>query len=195
MMKLERISANKIKYSITFEELTTRGFLQEEIMEDTFVWDVLFDEMIEEAYRLYKMENFGAVAIEIYSLTSQELVLILTLDEEEEECSEAAEEWLPEEWETAPPAAYRFGDFNKLVNLAEALHSLPLSYGSASLYAWKNEYFLCFSEESVQDEGVLGLCSEFGDPSSCTSAYLGEYGQPVIKKNAVETIIFHFLNR
>ena len=83
-MKLERISANKIKYSITFEELTNKGFLQDEILKESFLWDVLFDEMLDEAGRIFELNHFGAVSVEIFSLTSKELVLILTIEEDDE---------------------------------------------------------------------------------------------------------------
>src|SRR4051794_33301068 len=82
-MKLERISPNQIKYSISFEELSYKGLIEEEMLKDSFIWDALFDEMLDEANRIYELETCDAVSVEIYSLTPKELILILTLEVDE----------------------------------------------------------------------------------------------------------------
>lgn len=78
-MKLERISQNKIKYSITFEELLDKGLHEEEF--ESFIWYELFDEMVEIAKQKYQCDIPDTISIEIFSLNSSEIVLILTMDE------------------------------------------------------------------------------------------------------------------
>lgn len=78
-MKLERISSNKIKYSITFEELSERGIMENDL--DSPIWNHLFEEMLELADQAYHVGESDMLTIEIYSFNVQELVFILTVGE------------------------------------------------------------------------------------------------------------------
>lgn len=190
-MKLERISSNKIKYSITFEELTKKGFLQDELLKDTFVWDVLFDEMLDEASRVYELNDFGAVSVEIFSLTSRELVLILTLEEEEP-------------WQDSPVKdeglvagnslglLYRFEEFDHIILLVKRVTALNIGCESSSLFALDGSYYLKIDGTS-EVSGIMGsLCSDYGELSGVTEAYLEDYGNKIIDKVAFSLIHRHF---
>lgn len=190
-MKLERISSNKIKYSITFEELTTKGFLQDEILKDSFVWDILFDEMLDEASRIYELNDFEAVSIEIFSLTSRELVLILTL-EEGESCQESPvnDEMFKEEDNQA--LLYRFEDFDDIISLVNRVESLNVPYAETSLLALGDCYYVKIAPVSENHVTLEILCSEYGEAAGVSEAYLEDYAMEIMDKKAFQIIFRHF---
>ncbi|MFD1707113.1 adaptor protein MecA [Siminovitchia sediminis] len=189
-MKLERISSNKIKYSITFDELTKKGFLQEEILKDSFIWDVLFDEMLDEASRIYEFNDIGAVSIEIFSLTSKELVLILTLEEEN-----LYEEHVQDpEIELHEDILYKFEDFEYIIWLAKRFQTLNIPYGESSLYALDDCYYVKIATEAGFRDPIECLCSEYGEYSEVSEAYLNEYGARIIDEGVFPFIYYHFSN-
>ncbi len=189
-MKLERISSNKIKYSITFEELTNKGFLQDELLRDSFVWDVLFDEMLDEASRIYELNDVGAVSIEIFSLTSRELVLILTLEEEIWHDTIIKEEL--QEAEKDEGLLYRFEEFDHIILLVKRLTSLNIDCASSTLFAFGDLYYLKMDGFSIIHDTIESLCSEYGDEAGLSEAYLEEYGVKIIEKKAFPLINDHF---
>ncbi|RST58207.1 hypothetical protein D5F11_018210 [Siminovitchia terrae] len=190
-MKLERISSNKIKYSITFEELTNKGFLQDELLRDSFVWDVLFDEMLDEASRIYELNDFGAVSIEIFSLTSRELVLILTLEEEEVWHDTIIKDELPEA-EKDQGLLYRFEEFDHVILLVKRLASLNIDCASSTLFAFRDLYYLKMDGVSIIHDTIESLCSEYGEEAGVSEAYLEEYAVKIIDKKAFPLIDDHF---
>ncbi|WP_144462922.1 adaptor protein MecA [Siminovitchia fortis] len=192
-MKLERISSNKIKYSITFEELTKKGFLQDELLRDSFVWDVLFDEMLDEASRIYELNDFGAVSIEIFSLTSRELVLILTLEEEEpwQNSPSPAKDELPKS-KSSLGLLYRFEEFDDIILFVKRVASLNKSCDSSSLFAFGDSYYLKIDGVCGLSETIESLCSEYGEKAGLSEAYLEDYGVKIIDKEAFPLIRSHF---
>jgi len=188
-MKLERISMNKIKYSITFEELSGRGFIQEEMLDESFVWDELFDEMLDEASKEYQLETYDAVSIEIFSLTSKELVLILTLDEEDivDENEPKLEDCIDQKC-----LLFRFDDIEGGILLAKALQNLSLGDVMSSLYYFKKGYYLLLDQSCIKNDGLMSLCEEYGVLSTVSPFYIIEYGKLIVKDEAIETLQKYF---
>lgn len=190
-MKLERISTNKIKYSITFEELTNKGFLQDEILKESFLWDVLFDEMLDEAGRIFEMNHFGAVSVEIFSLTSKELVLILTIEEEEEDRSPSI---IAGNYSNSGGRnlLFQFDDFEHVILLSKRLKGSSVPLGKNSLYALKSKYFVKVNANPDHFEYFDSLFSEYGDKSIFSDAYLEDYGVLIIKHDAIYLLQQYF---
>lgn len=190
-MKLERISANKIKFSITFEELTNKGFLQDEILKESFLWDVLFDEMLDEAGRIFELHHFGAVSVEIFSLTAKELVLILTIEEEEEDevPSIIAGNYSNKGGRSL---LFQFDDVEHVISLSKRLKGSSVPMGKTSLYALKNKYFVKMDANPEDYEYFGSLFSEYGDVSIFSDAYLDDYGELIIKNDAIYILQQYF---
>lgn len=188
-MKLERLSPNKIKYSISFEELMGKGFFHEEMLEGSFIWDELFDEMLDEAGRQYELEASGTVSIEIFSLTSKELVLILTLDEEEPRAEgRSLESTLAED--NTGQRAFSFQSIEEVIALARRLRGPRAASDGGALYVYDNQYVMLFSDRiSI---GAIGLCEEYGSKCEETPAFIEEYGEKLIESNSIEILNRHF---
>ncbi|HEY4552352.1 MAG TPA: adaptor protein MecA [Bacillaceae bacterium] len=185
-MRLERISQNKIKYSITFDELADKGFLQEEMVKESFIWDELFDEMLEEASKEYSLQTDGAVSIEIFSLTSKELVLILTLDEADSHGPCSGEGKDRQDRSILNECIFEFDDFDHLVLLAHRLKNMEQV--PSSLFHYRDRYFLILDIRGMKLEGVMSLCLEYGTISPVTQYVLKEYGKTILDANALETL-------
>ena len=66
-MRLERLTANKIKIFLTSDDLFDRGLSKEDIWKDSIKWNQLFHDMLEEASEEFDVDIQGSVAVEIFS--------------------------------------------------------------------------------------------------------------------------------
>ncbi|RDI42965.1 adaptor protein MecA [Falsibacillus pallidus] len=204
-MKSERLSTNKIKFSITFDELSDKGFLKDELWKESLIWHELFDEMLEEAKNQYDLELAGAVSVEIFSLTSKEIVLILTLDafdedyyeewsddEEYEDESDDLEEEETDETAVRPITfIYSFPTIEEIISYGIRIQ--PKNVWKSSVYLHNESYYLLLEGISPSDaEMARALCEEYGCVSRLTSVYLNEYGKPIILNEAIQILKHHF---
>ncbi len=193
-MELERIAPNKIKYSISFEELMEKGLLQEDMLHESFIWDVLFDEMLDQASKEYDLDHFGTVSIEIFSLTSKELVLILTLEEEViYPCVQSGDPIIKDLYlDDRCYFLFEFADLDDIISFSLRLKTTSLPHGNSSLYKWKNKYFLKIDVFHLEQDSIRSLLSEYGSISQLTAAYLDDYGKRIITRDAIPTLQRYF---
>ncbi|MFB7301514.1 adaptor protein MecA [Heyndrickxia sporothermodurans] len=181
-MKLERISQNKIKYSITFEELLDKGLHEEEF--ESFIWYELFDEMVEIAKQKYQCDIPDTISIEIFSLNSSEIVLILTMDELS----------LQEENQLKPflstkscYSIFIFESIEDVITLAFYLENLQLQANS-KLILFEDQYFLILPFQ----QPVSIICEEFGEKTNLSVYMLEEYGTTIIDHDALQILANYF---
>lgn len=188
-MKLERISQNQIKYSISFEELSYKGLIEEEMTKDTFLWDELYDEMLDEANKMYKLEMSDAVSIDIYSLTSQELILILTLEDDELIDHDESEEIFNSL--RSGQMVIKFDQLEDCIQLTKRLIQTTIEVKS-SMYFFQSQYCLILNLENGNAESLIALAQEYGNISSITDVYIQEYGKQIIPMNAIQLMDQYF---
>jgi adapter protein MecA 1/2 len=192
-MRLERLTANKIKIFLTSDDLFERGLSKEDIWKDSSKWNQLFHDMLEEASEEFDVDIQGSVAVEIFSLQAQGMILIITVDEAKDD-----EELLYDGYiemqvrvEGCDDLLYEFSEFEDLVGLAKRLSIVDI-YGG-SLFWMHNRYYLLMEHvEADKKEKAACILSEFGTASILSPYVLAEYGKPVMKQFAVETIIHFF---
>ncbi|MBS4209746.1 adaptor protein MecA [Bacillus sp. FJAT-50079] len=190
-MKLERISPNQIKYSITFEELTLKGFIHDEMLKESYIWDDLFEDMLDEASKLFELDECEAVAIEIYSLTSQELVLIVTLDDETVESSNLPS-YNEKRYSDRKHVVFEFMDIEDWISLSKSIDIGSKYKLKSSLYMFKGAYYLILTFVDAYQEGIVAQCEEYGRTTVITEAILDEYGMAVCHDKAFETFQQYF---
>lgn len=183
-MKLERLSQNKLKYSITFEELVKKGFLEEGL--ESFIWHDLFDEMVEVAKEEYHFDVTDSISIEIFSLNPKEIVLILTIDE----LSELTEEGI-EHNEVNRKNIYSFESIDDVILLSLCVQNLQLKTAS-KLIQFENQYYLIFHSDNLNS--FIYLCEEYGTRTNMSAEFLEEYGVPIIDHHALDVISTYFSN-
>ncbi|PLT34849.1 genetic competence negative regulator [Bacillus sp. V5-8f] len=191
-MKLERLTNNKIKIFLTFDDLIDRGLTKEDIHENSLKVHKFFQEMIEEACDELSFKMSGSIAIEIFALQAQGLVIIVTKAEEDIVDDEEGEfldlHVLVGEH---PHILYSFCDVEDVIQLCHSLKSIGIS--RSSLYCFEDNYYLLIEgvEESDYDT-VISLAAEYGTVSTMTLFRVQEYGKAIARNDAVDLLTKHF---
>ncbi|PGY13986.1 adapter protein MecA 1/2 [Bacillus sp. OV166] len=192
-MRLERLTANKIKIFLTSDDLFDRGLSKEDIWKDSIKWNQLFHDMVEEASEEFDVDIQGSVAVEVFSLQAQGMILIITVDEaiEDEEILYDGFIEMQVRMEGFEDLLYEFDDFEDIIGLSKRLSTVNIFGGS--LYAMHNRYYLLMNNLETENN-IKAACvlSEFGNASILSPYVLAEYGKRIIENNAVETILQYF---
>ncbi|AIE60576.1 genetic competence negative regulator [Bacillus methanolicus] len=193
-MRLERLTYNKIKIFLTFDDLTDRGLTKEDIWKDSLKWQQLFHDMLEEASNEFGFEIHGSVAVEVFSLHAQGMVMIVTMEEQDED-EESLGDGFIEMQVTAvdgnEDVLFEFENIEDIIQLAIRLFSMNIFGGN--LYSLNGRYFLLMNDISSADlNKTISILAEYGSPSIVSIHRLLEYGKEIIRKKAVETLVHYF---
>lgn len=198
-MKIERLSQDKIRIFLTFDDLSERGIQKEELWQEIpKVYD-LFTEMMEQAYSELGFDATGPLAVEVFALPAQGMVVIVTRGKYDQHFSGLSEDEMPDEiyemevtLEQNGSIVYVFNDFEVLIEAAHMLNHLV--NGAGTLYHYLDKWFLSIDPQQQHEklDAIIALLAEFGDSSQVTDALLEEYGKKVMPQQAVETICSHF---
>lgn len=157
---------------------------------------VFFHEMLEEANDIFDMEIHGSVAVEIFSMKAQGMVMILTITETELDKEELLSEGFLEMQVTVEETVdilYEFTDIEYVIDAVKQLEQNNFKGGS--LYNLNERYYLCFVDiSSFKEEQIIAILSEFGEVSLKSIYIIEEYGNVIKKDNAIETLV-HFFNQ
>ncbi|PFP27318.1 adaptor protein [Bacillus sp. AFS073361] len=192
-MRLERLTANKIKIFLTSDDLFDRGLSKEDIWKDSIKWNQLFHDMLEEASEEFDVDIQGSVAVEVFSLQAQGMILIITVDDviEDDEILYDGFIEMQVRVEGYEDLLYEFDEFEDIISLAKRLSTVSIFGGS--LYVWNNRYYLIMDNlESEKNIKAACVLSEFGNASILSPYVLAEYGKRIIEQQAVETILHFF---
>lgn len=194
-MRLERLNADKIKIFLTFDDLSERGISKDEIWQDIPKVHQLFRDMMMEADDELGFKAEGPIAVEVFSLPAQGMVVIVSksgdieFDEEDDDYIE-----MQVTVDESSDIFYEFFSFEDVLALSGRLY--PMKIGEGTLYSFENRFYLYFEEDEIEQldhEGFIALLSEFGSPSTITSHRVKEYGKQLIESKAVEQLYKIFL--
>ena len=191
-MRLERLNYNKIKIFITLDDLFDRGLTKDDIWKDSVKWNQLFRDMLEEASETFDVEIQGSVAVEIFSMQAQGMVMIVTMDElEEEEVFDDSFIDMQVTMEGNVEILFEFEEFEHVIRLAKQLSCIGFLGGR--LYAMNNLYYLLI-ENVCQDTQtqIAAIMAEYGNPSFISIHVLNEYGKLIMEDFAVNKIMTYF---
>lgn len=192
-MRLERLTANKIKIFLTSDDLIDRGLSKEDIWKDSSKWNQLFHDMLEEASEEFDVDIQGSVAVEIFSLQAQGMIMIITVNEVEEDEELLYDGFIEMQVSVGgfDDLIYEIEEFEDIIGLAKRLSSMNIFGGS--LYTLNNRYyFLMVKLEASKNEQAACVLSEYGNASIISPYILSEYGKSIIEDKAVETILHFF---
>ncbi|HHY71645.1 MAG TPA: genetic competence negative regulator [Bacillus bacterium] len=198
-MRLERLNYNKIKIFLTFDDLTERGLTKEDLWHDSQKVHQLFRDMMSEASDELGFEADGPIAIEVYSLQAQGMVIIVTkdlsaLDEEEGFNDDYIE--MQVTVDESDDIFYEFQSLEDIISLSSRLHVLGIDGGK--LYSFQKHFYLELQEEELNGqttENIIAILSEFGTPATITIYRVIEYGKELMKDQAIEQIYNYFINK
>lgn len=188
-MRLERLTSNKIKIFLTSDDLYERGLSKDDIWVDSNKWHQLFHDMLEEASEEFDVDFQGSVAVEIFSIQAQGMIMIITVDEfgDEEEMLYDSFIEMQVMVEGTDTLLYELDNIEDVISLSKRMKQMNLFGGS--LYAMEDRYYLFMTElDSNQLEKTASILSEFGNASIISPYILFEYGKKIIENNTIETI-------
>lgn len=192
-MRLERLTVNKIKIFLTSDDLMERGLSKDDIWKDSIKWHQLFHDMLEEASEEFDVEIQGSVAVEIFSLQAQGMIMIITVDDniEDEEVLFDGFVEMQVRVEGCENLLYQFESIEDIIALSHRLFGLNVNGGS--LYSYNNRYYLNMNNiDTSIVEKIAAFLSEYGNPSILSTHVLEEYGNLIIENEAVEMIRKYF---
>ncbi|MDO7905098.1 genetic competence negative regulator [Paenibacillus sp. JX-17] len=200
-MKIERLGQDKIRIFLTFDDLSERGIQKDDMWQEIPKVHELFTEMMDQAYSELGFDATGPLAVEVFALPAQGMVVIVTRGKyDQQRYGSGAEDELPEEvyemevtLETSDSIVYAFNDFEVLIEAAHMLHDHVTNAGK--LYHYKGKWILYLEPDEVEESkhaALIALLAEFGEGTSVTPAVLEEYGKVVMPEQAVEVLCTHF---
>ncbi|MBD8070280.1 genetic competence negative regulator [Bacillus sp. PS06] len=196
-MRLERLNYNKIKIFLTFDDLMERGLTKEDLRHDSIKVHQLFRDMIEEASEELGFEANGAIAVEVYSLQAQGMVVIVTKDVESQELDEDADfsdDYIEMQvtLDESDDLFYEFSSFEDVIQLSSRL--FPLNILSGKLYSYNEHFYLLFEEEDIPNsENLIAILAEFGNSATLTKYRVHEYGKLLMSEQSIEKIFHYFM--
>ncbi len=191
-MRLERLNYNKIKIFLSLDDLFDRGLTKEDIWKDSLKWHQLFHEMLEEANEEFGVEINGPVAVEIFSMQAQGMVMIVTV-EEEEQVDVLLDGFIDMQvvMDCREEIIFEFVEFEDVIHLAKRLSTM--NFKSGSLFAYQNYYYYHLNNQNPKElNKLLAILAEYGNPSMISIHVLQEYGKEIIRDCAVETLLQYF---
>ncbi|MBA2173847.1 genetic competence negative regulator [Halobacillus locisalis] len=192
-MRVERMTNEKFKIFLTFDDLTDRGLSRDELWSDLPSVHRIFSDMMYDAGIELGEELTGVLLVQVYLLQAQGMLIIVTrsepVDLEEEEDYLEMKVTLDESSEMM----FSFHRFEDVIQAGLQLHRLNVDGGS--VYHYNDDYYMLLTDEDVwhldQDQ-VIALMSEFASASAATSHRLMEYGKTIMDGHACRTIHHYF---
>lgn len=204
-MKIERLSQDKIKIFLTFDDLLERGIQKDDMWREIPKVHELFSEMMDQAYSELGFDASGPLAVEVFALPAQGMVVIVTRgkmngssEERTSDDDDADDEIYEMEvtLEQSDIVMYSFRDFEDVIQVCRQLQAAALTE-DGRLYAYNNKYILALEPaliETSRHNAVIALLAEYGEATSVTYAMLEEYGKVIMPTEAVKEICTHFFN-
>lgn len=195
-MRLERLTNNKIKIFITFDDLLERGLTKEDVWHDSLKWRQLFHDMLEEANREFGVTLHGTIVVEVFSLQAQGMIMIITHEDSDGEDKRSSDDTdaiidMHVTVDETEDVLFVFENLEDLILLAHRLKTASTDGGS--LYGMDSRYFLYFDANSDSNvELIIPILAEYGAPSLTTIHRLKEYGKEIITADAIKMLTHYF---
>lgn len=196
-MRVERLSRDKIRFFLSLDDLMERGIEKEDMWRDIPKVHELFNDMMDQAYQELGFEIAGPVAVEVFALPAQGMVVVVTrgrtpspsdLDDLDGDDLYELEVTLEE----SDQAIFQFAEFEHLVQTA---HNLQRIIGDGGkVFAYRGQYYLILDTDMDTQtlKRAIAVLTEFAEPSTITEHVLEEYGTAVWKSGAIGEIVHYF---
>ncbi|MCK0472152.1 genetic competence negative regulator [Halalkalibacter sp. APA_J-10(15)] len=197
-MRLERLTTNKFKAFLSNDDMNERGLTKDDLWQDLPKVHDLFREMMLEADDELGFKIDGPIAVEVYAMPAQGMVIIVSKCEVNEWTNEEFDDGYIEMQVTLDETEdfyYVFDDIESVLLLAERLYNLGIENGT--LYTFEGHYYLAFEEFDVDielEETFVAVLSEYGSPATVSIYRVQEYGKCLMEHNAIKLLYTHFFN-
>ncbi len=208
-MKIEKINDNKIKVTISKDDLDERNIDLSTLNYNSPATQELFWDMMEQAEIEYGFNSSDSqLCIEATPDSTEGFIITITRIDEDNDF-ESIQKYIKNRFKKSDLRAkrknkkiwssvliYSFSSFEDVLALANKI-SLIYS-GESTLYRYKNFYYLIltrYSFGSTDTKAIEAVMSEFGrriTNAAFYEGYLNEYGTKIVEYNAFETIQSYF---
>ncbi|MHA0855483.1 genetic competence negative regulator [Paenibacillus sp. CMAA1364] len=200
-MKIERLSPDKIRIFLTFDDLSERGIQKEDMWQEIPKVHELFTDMMDQAYNEVGFDATGPLAVEVFALPAQGMVVIVTrgkydhhqyMNRTEDDMADDVYE-MEVTLEESDTIVYSFNDIEVLIEAAHVLRTNITEAGK--LYNYNDKWVLYLDPSDLDEDKIpslIAVLAEFGESVSTTEAVLDEYGKLIIAEKAIEVICYHF---
>lgn len=186
------MSSEKFKIFLTFDDLLDRGLTKEELWNDLPRVHRVFSDMMYDAGIELGVELNGMLLVQVYLLQAQGMLVVVTKSTEDiDEDEDFLEMKLT--LDESKEMIFAFDDFEDVIQAGFHLYALDVKKGDVYLY--NDHYYMMLEDEAIihlDTEQVIALLSEFSSASAITSHRLTEYGQSIMKNDAIDTIYKYF---
>lgn len=201
-MRMERLSQDKIRIFLTFDDLTERGIQKEDMWREIPKVHELFSEMMDQAYNELGFDASGPLAVEVFAMPAQGMVVIVTRGKQDRDAEPSNLEEVEEEvyemevtLEQSDAIIYRFPDIEDAIGAAKTLALAGRHKDEGRLYRHQDQWVLMFDPAGMETDeyhALIAVLAEYGNASSTTPAVLEEYGKMIIGEQAVKVLADHF---
>jgi adapter protein MecA 1/2 len=208
-MKIERINENKIKVTISINDLEERNIDMNSINYNSPAAQELFWDMMEQAEVEFGFDVAESqLVIEPNSDSDDGFVITITKMDEEGDF-ESIQKYIKSRYRNTDIRVkkksrkvystlliYCFNNFDDLVALSQKIDKIYC--GDSSLYEYCGTYYLILTRSNLVVPNVKAfeaILGEFGKKVSNTNfyeGYLSEYGETIIEYDAIATLNKHF---
>lgn len=199
-MRMERLSQDKIRIFLTFDDLTERGIQKEDMWREIPKVHELFSEMMDQAYNELGFDASGPLAVEVFAMPAQGMVVIVTRGKAERDSDHPLEDEeeiyeMQVTLEQVESIIYRFRDIEDVIGAARTLSNHQTQGGS--LHRYQDQWLLSFDPATLDNAGyhaLIAILAEYGEVATVTPTVLEEYGKTVIAERAIQVINENFMN-
>jgi len=209
-MKIERIGENKIKITISMDDLEERNIDLTSLNYNSPAAQELFWDMMEEAEAQFGFDlSDSQLVIEPVPDSDTGFIIMITKVDDDEESFESIQKYIKNRFKRNDLKAkkrnrkvysslliYSFREFDDLCELCKKISSMYC--GDSSVYKLKGIYYLaltrnCFTTgDAKMLEALLGEYGRKVHNPGFFEGYLNEYGETVIDHNSIEVINKYF---
>lgn len=184
-MKFEKLTDNKIKISLTSEDMDMNNISKNILISDNFISHPLLQSFLEKAEQELNFKvNDENLLVEILSVNDGFIFTITKVDSNffiyDNSCF-----------------LYKFESFNDFLAFCTYIKNMNWSvFEDFCLFVYNNVYFL-ISGNSISPDFNLVLC-EFSKKVNCSYVFegiLNEYGKVILGQDAINTCINLFINQ
>jgi len=191
-MRIERLSNDQFKIFLTFDDLIERGFTKDDLWHDASSVRNLFSDMMYEASSELGIELEGMLLVQVHLMQAQGMHIFVTQQYEDLNWDDDYIE-MKVTLDESKELIFSFEEFEDIIQVSAYLS--PLGIQNGTVYYLDNRYYMIIEDtdlENIDKEDIIGIMSEYSNPSIVTSYRLHEYGKIVFQSNAVQQIMKTF---
>ena len=210
-MKIEKIDENKVRITLTIDELSQRDISLKDIEQDSVRAQDLFMDLLEESdlndefivddSQLFVEASSDNENLFIVTITKIDYIPELSKytpkkgksRKRKENSSNIAGKHYSSEY-TVASSIYRFNSLDNILELCSKLKEEKAFLGTNSLYKYDNTYFIVFSNSSIKNAKFIKtfvILSEYSDQFYSSKMYttlIHEKCKLIIDKKALQTL-------